>query len=100
MARGDKALFYHSGQEKQIVGIVSVVKTYYPDPTDPTGRFGMVDFKAGGPLKTPVTLARIKADKRLKDLALVKNTRLSVQPVDAPSWRIICRMGKERHEGT
>ncbi len=94
MARGDKAFFYHSGKEKQIMGFVSVVRTYYPDPSDPTGRFVMVDFKADGPLNTPVTLAQIKDDKRLRNLALVKNTRLSVQPVDATSWRIVSNMGK------
>ena len=93
MRRGEQAFFYHSGKDKQIVGIVTVVKEYYPDPTDKTGRFGMVDFKVVSPVPSPVTLAQIKSDKRLKDLALVKNTRLSVQPVDARSWRIICKMG-------
>ncbi len=93
MARGDKAFFYHSGLDKQIVGIVKVVKTYYPDPTDPTGRFGMVDFQAVRPMKSPVDLARIRADERLKDMLLLRHTRLSVQPVDAAFWRIVCRMG-------
>jgi predicted RNA-binding protein with PUA-like domain len=95
MKRGDRAFFYHSGKEKQIVGIVRVVKTYYPDPTDKTDRFGMVDFKVVKPLKNPVTLARIRQDKRLNDLPLIKNTRLSVQPVDDASWQIICNMGGE-----
>lgn len=95
MARGDEALFYHSGKEKRIMGFVNVVRTYYPDPTDPTGRFGMVDFKAAGPMNAPVTLAQIKADNRLANLALVRNTRLSVQPVDAASWKIICSKGNQ-----
>src|SRR3546814_19284040 len=81
MALGDLAFFYHSGDEKQIVGIVEVVKLYRPDPSDATGRFGMVDVKAVKPFVEPVTLAQIKAEPRIKDLTLVRNSRLSVQPV-------------------
>jgi predicted RNA-binding protein with PUA-like domain len=93
MKKGDECLFYHSGEERQIVGIVEVAKEYYPDPSDKEGRFGMVDLKVGRAFKTPVTLADVKADERLRDLTLVRNSRLSVQPVDAKSWKILCGMG-------
>ena len=82
MKKGDKALFYHSVNEKRIVGIVSIVKEYYPDPTDASGRFGMVDVKAMRPFKEPVTLADIKGEPRLEYLALVRQSRLSVLPVE------------------
>ena len=91
MRRGDRAFFYHSGADKQIMGTVEIVREYYPDPTDKTGRFGMVDVKALEPAKTPVTLAAVKADKRLSHLLLVRHTRLSVMPVDAKSWAILCQ---------
>jgi predicted RNA-binding protein with PUA-like domain len=93
MKIGDKCFFYHSVKEKQIVGIVEVVKEYYPDPSDQSGRFGMVDVRAMETLKNPVHLSDIKADERLSDLALVRQSRLSVSPVDAKSWKIICGMG-------
>ncbi|WP_370156621.1 EVE domain-containing protein [Ferrovibrio sp.] len=93
MKLGDRAFFYHSVDEKRIVGIVEICKLYYPDPTDETGKFGMVDVKALLPLKTPVTLAQIKAEPKLKDLALLRQSRLSVSPVDAASWKLICKMG-------
>ncbi len=92
MKVGDRAFFYHSVNEKRIVGILEVVTEYYPDPTDPTMRFGMVDFQAVMPVKDPVTLGRIKDDGRLDHLALVRQSRLSVMPVDAAAWRIICDM--------
>ena len=92
MRIGDKAFFYHSVNEKQIVGIVEVVREHYPDHTDDSGRFGMVDFKALGAVKTPVTLADIKGDARLQDLLLVRNSRLSVVPVGSAEWKIICAM--------
>ncbi|MCH7693782.1 MAG: EVE domain-containing protein [Proteobacteria bacterium] len=92
MKVGDRAFFYHSVNEKCIVGILEVVTEYHPDPTDPTMRFGMVDFKAVTPVKDPVTLRRIKDDGRLDHLALVRQSRLSVMPVDAAAWRIICAM--------
>ncbi len=94
MQPGDRAFFYHSVNEKQIVGIVEVVKTYYPDPSDPSGRFGMVDVKALQPMTRPVTLAEIKAEPRLGDLALVRQSRLSVLPVGAEEWALICAMGE------
>lgn len=93
MKLGDRAFFYHSVDEKQIVGIVEVCKLYHPDPTDETGKFGMVSVKALLPLKTPVSLAMIKAEPKLKDLALLRQSRLSVSPVDAASWKLICKMG-------
>jgi predicted RNA-binding protein with PUA-like domain len=93
MRVGDRAFFYHSGADKRIVGIVEVVKEYYPDHTDPTGRFGMVDVHALMALKRPVTLAEIKAEPRLHVLALVRQSRLSVSPVDAASWALLCRPG-------
>ncbi|WP_341915643.1 EVE domain-containing protein [Ferrovibrio terrae] len=93
MKLGDRAFFYHSVDEKQIVGIVEVCKLYHPDPTDETGKFGMVSVKALFPLKTPVSLAQIKAEPKLKDLALLRQSRLSVSPVDAASWKLICKMG-------
>ncbi len=94
MKNGDKAFFYHSVNEKRIVGIVEVVKEYYPDHTDETGRFGMVDFKAVRPFNRPVTLAEIKAEPSLSELLLVRHTRLSVMPIDDASWKKICKMGE------
>jgi predicted RNA-binding protein with PUA-like domain len=93
MKKGDRCFFYHSVNEKQVVGIVEVVKEYYPDHTDPSGRFGMVDVKAVEPFKTPVTLQQFKEDDRLNHLALVKQSRLSVMPIDAKAWKLVCKMG-------
>jgi predicted RNA-binding protein with PUA-like domain len=92
MKKGDKGFFYHSVNEKQIVGIVEVAKEHYPDHTDKTGKFGMVDVKAIEPVKTPVTLANIKAEPKLADLALVKQSRLSVVPVGKDEWKLLCKM--------
>ncbi len=78
MKKGDLAFFYHSNEGKDIVGIAEIIKEAYPDPSDKTGKFVCVDLKADKPLKTPVTMAAIKADKRLADMALVKYSRLSV----------------------
>lgn len=96
MKIGDRAFFYHSVKEKLVVGIVEVVKEYYPDPTDASGRFGMVDIKALRPFKRPVSLAEIKAEPELQDIALVRQSRLSVMPVTAEEWRIICAMGETK----
>lgn len=93
MKRGDRAFFYHSNKGLAVVGIMEVVKEYYPDHTDPSGRFGMVDVKPVMPLKTPVTLAQIKAEPRLAGIPLVRQSRLSVMPIDDKSWRLICEMG-------
>ena len=89
MAIGNLAFFYHSVSEKQIVGIVKVCAPYHPDPTDKSGQFGMVTVKAVKSLKKPVTLAEIKADERLQDMALIRQSRLSVTPVTAIQWAII-----------
>ena len=86
MKVGDLAFFYHSGGERQVVGIVEVAKEYYLDPTDATGRFGMVDVKALRPVKEPVTLQQIKGDPRLAEMALVRQSRLSVCPVTDEQW--------------
>lgn len=94
MRRGEHAFFYHSGDEKRIVGIVEVSKEYHPDPSDASGRFGMVDVKTVRPFKRPVTLAEVKAEPRLAHLALVRLSRLSVQPVDDEAWRLICELGE------
>ena len=94
MRIGDLAFFYHSVNEKRIVGIVEVVKEYYPDHTDPSGRFGMVDVKAVKPVNRPVTLAEIKAEPRLADLALVRQSRLSVVPVGEEEWRLLLAMAE------
>ncbi len=93
MKLGEQAFFYHSVSEKQIVGIVEVAKLYYPDPTDESGRFGMVDFRAVKALKTPVTLAQIKDDPKLNHLPLIRQSRLSVMPIDDASWKYICKLG-------
>ncbi len=93
MKTGDRIFFYHSVDEKQVVGIVEVIKEWYPDPADATAKFGMVDVRALAPVPEPVTLAAIKAEPRLADLLLVRHTRLSVMPIDANSWRLICKMG-------
>jgi predicted RNA-binding protein with PUA-like domain len=92
MTKGDLAFFYHSGAERAIVGIVEVIRESYPDATDPKGVFVATDVKALWPLPKPVTLAEVKAAPRLKDMALVKYSRLSVQPVTASEWTIICKM--------
>jgi predicted RNA-binding protein with PUA-like domain len=92
MRTGDRGFFYHSVDEKRIVGVVEVVKEYYPDPSDKSGRFGMVDVKALHPVKTPVTLAEIKADPALADFALVRQSRLSVVPVSPAQWKLISKM--------
>jgi predicted RNA-binding protein with PUA-like domain len=93
MKKGDYAFFYHSNVGKEIVGIVEVIREHYRDPTDPTNVFVAVDVKAVEPLPKPVKLVGIKADARLKDMALVKYSRLSVQPVTAQEWKTVCRMG-------
>ena len=92
MRNGDRGFFYHSVNEKRIVGIVEVVREHYPDPTDASGRFGMVDVKAVMPVAIPVTLAEIKAEPALSNLALVRQSRLSVVPVAEDEWAVICRM--------
>jgi predicted RNA-binding protein with PUA-like domain len=93
MKKGDLGFFYHTGEEKQIVGIVEVIGEYRKDPTDETGRFGLVEVQAVKDVPKPVTLAAIKAERRLKDMVLVKYSRLSVQPVTREEWDFVCKMG-------
>jgi predicted RNA-binding protein with PUA-like domain len=93
MKKGDRAFFYHSNVGKEIVGIVEVIKEAYPDPTAKGEPWVVVDVKAIEALPTPVTLAAIKAEKKLKDMALVKYSRLSVQPVTEAEWKLVCKMG-------
>jgi predicted RNA-binding protein with PUA-like domain len=94
MKKGDRAFFYHTGDEKQVVGIVEVIKEAYPDPTAGKGEpWVVVDIKAAEPLPRPVTLAQVKAEPKLKDMALTKYARLSVQPVTDAEWKLVCKMG-------
>ena len=92
MKKGEQAFFYHSITEKQIVGVMAITREYYPDHTDPSGRFGMVDVKPVLPATTLVTLSQIKAEPKLADLPLVRQSRLSVMPVLHAHWKILCRM--------
>jgi predicted RNA-binding protein with PUA-like domain len=94
MKVGDRGFFYHSVNEKQIVGIVEVIEEYHPDPTDKSERFGMVTIKAIQPVEKPVTLADIKAEPELEDFALVRQSRLSVVPVTDAQWRLILKMAE------
>jgi predicted RNA-binding protein with PUA-like domain len=92
MRIGDRAFFYHSNIGKEIVGLMEIVREYYPDHTDQTGRWGMVDVVPLMPVKQPVTLAQIKADPRLDGIALIRQSRLSVMPISAAHWTILCGM--------
>ena len=92
MKKNDLCFFYHSVTERSIVGIVKVVKEYYPDPTDKTDRFVVVDVKATKKLKKPVSLDQIKENDNLQDIALVKQSRLSVMPLKKTEWDIIIKM--------
>ena len=94
MSIGDLGFFYHSVKEKRIVGIVDVISPYHPDPTDASGRFGMVTIRAITPMVRPVTLAEIKAEESLADLALVRQARLSVVPISSAEWNYILTMGQ------
>ena len=93
MKKGERAFFYHTGDERRIVGVVEVIREAYPDPTDETAMFVAVDVKAVAPVPKPVTLAAVKAEPKLKDMILAKYPRLSVQPVTADEWKLICKMG-------
>ena len=92
MKKGDLGFFYHSVDEKSVVGIVEVIREHYPDHTDASGRFGMVDIAAVEAVPRPVGLAAIKTEPALSEMVLVKNSRLSVQPVTPAEWRTVCRM--------
>jgi len=93
MKLGEQAFYYHSNIGKEIVGIVEIIREHYPDPTDASGKFFCVDVKALKPFPKPVGLAAIKADERFAEMALVTQSRLSVQPVTALEWRAICKLG-------
>jgi predicted RNA-binding protein with PUA-like domain len=93
MQKGDRGFFYHSGEEKAVVGIVEVIAEAHPDSTGKEGGWECVDLKAVADMPKPVTLEAIKADKSLNDMVLVKNSRLSVQPVNAAEWKRVCQMG-------
>jgi predicted RNA-binding protein with PUA-like domain len=93
MKIGEQVFFYHSNEGKAVVGIVEVIRAYYPDHTDATGKFGMVDLKAVRALPKPVTLEAVKADPVLSDMMLVKNSRLSVQPVTDAEWHHVRKLG-------
>ena len=94
MKRGDLCFFYHSNIGKEIVGIVEVIKEHYPDKTDQSGRFVAVTVKFLKKLNTPITLEEIKKNKELSHLSLIKQSRLSVMPIDSKSWKILNKMGK------
>lgn len=91
--KGDLAFFYHTGDEKRVVGVVKVVKEAYQDPTTDDDRWLVVDVVAVEPVPEPATLAAIKAEPKLAEMKLVKNARLSVQPVTAAEWKQVCKMG-------
>lgn len=94
MRVGDKAFFYHSNEGKEVVGIATVVKEAYPDPSDPSDRFVMVDVEPERPLDRPVTLKEIKADPALSDVALIRQSRLSVMPIEPDHWKHIVKLSE------
>ncbi|MHC5003449.1 MAG: EVE domain-containing protein [Planctomycetota bacterium] len=96
MKRGDLVLYYHSQTDRAIVGVAKVAKTAYPDPTTDDERWVVVDLRAVEPLAEPVTLAQVKADATLKDMALVRQSRLSVMPVTAAQFRRVLQLGRTR----
>ncbi len=96
MKTGDRCFFYHSGEGKEIVGVAEVVKAAYPDPTDKAGKAVTVDLKAVEPVKTPVTLAAIKADPKFKEFRLVREGRLSVVPVSDEHWKLLTKMSQAK----
>ena len=97
MKKGERAFFYHSNIGKEIVGVVEVIREHHPDPTAEQGEpWVVVDFKAVEPVPKPVKLEAVKAEPKLKDMALMKYSRLSVQPVTAEEWKMVCKMGGMR----
>lgn len=93
MKKGERGFFYHSGEAREIVGIVEVIGEFRPDPTDETGKFGLVNVKAVANLSKSVTLNQAKADPKLAKMTLVTFSRLSVQPVTDEEWKHICKLG-------
>ena len=96
MKKGDLGFFYHSGGVKAVVGVVEVIAEAHPDSTADDARWVCVDIRAVAPFPKPVTLEKIKADERLADMVLVKNSRLSVQPVRPEEWKVVCELGNFR----
>ena len=94
MKAGDRAFFYHSNEGKEIVGVVEIVRAFYPNPDEPSDKFGLVDVAPVMPVKTPVTLTEMKATPELKDMALIRQSRLSVCPVTDKEWTVICKMAR------
>jgi predicted RNA-binding protein with PUA-like domain len=92
MKLGDSAFFYHSNEGKEIVGVAEVVRTFYPDPTDKSGKLGMVDIKPVMPAAVPVSLKAMRANPELSSLSLLKQSRLSVCPITEEEWCVLCRM--------
>ncbi len=90
----DQFFFYHTGDEKKIVGVGKVMKEFFPDKRDKTGKFGSIMVRSYKSFKTPITLNDIKNNRLLGHLALLKQSRLSVMPIDSKSWKVICKMGK------
>ena len=93
MRKGDLGFFYHSNDARAVVGVVEVIAEVHPDSTTEDPRWECVDIRAVGPMPRPVTLAACKAEPRLKEMVLVNNSRLSVQPVSPEEWRVVCEMG-------
>ena len=92
MRQGDRAFFYHSSDGKEIVGVVEIVRPFYSDPSDPTGKFGMVDVAPLMPVKKPVRLSEMRQVPELASMALLRQSRLSVCPINESEWRIVCAM--------
>lgn len=94
MRLGDEALFYHSNEGREIVGVMQVVREAYLDPTDESGKFVCVDMEIGKKFKRAVTLAEIKQHPKLQNLSLIKQSRLSVMPIAIDEWKILCKLGE------
>ena len=94
MKLGDQFFFYHTGDEKKIVGVGKVMKEFFPDKRDKTGKFGSIMVRSYKSFRTPIALNDIKNHRLLGHLALLKQSRLSVMPIDSKSWKVICKMGK------
>jgi predicted RNA-binding protein with PUA-like domain len=92
MKLGDRAFFYHSNEGKEIVGVAEVVKTFYPDPNDKSGKLGMVDIKSIAPAATSIGLKAMRANPELSNLSLLKQSRLSVCPITEKEWSVLCKM--------
>ena len=98
MKLGDRAFFYHSNEGKEIVGVAEVVRTFYPDPADKSGKLGMVDIKPLRPATAPVGLKAMRANPELSSLSLLKQSRLSVCPITEKEWAILCKMTSIPHD--